>query len=206
MKVFDPKQAEQSVYEVQDGRGEWLTAAAHVLTTKKSPDPTSVLRLRVEDLPQFGIAVDPNQLGTTGITWVDYRHRNLQATADQLRELVQYLARECSQGQDLVRRIDKKSIEKTLRGLYDEPDCRCPPHMKRIARWVLKDTNSPAIDLGQIEQELFTIEFHDEIIRPKAYFMDQGDHLANWHAAVNLLRVEYAAHYLPAIRRRFGLH
>lgn len=203
--AFDLKEAEQSVYEVRDGEEEWLVAAAHVLTTKRRPDATSVLRLRVENLSPFGITVDPGQRGTTGLTWVDYRHRNLRATGEQFRNLVRWVAEACSRGQDWVRRIEKPYLERTLRRLCAEPDCMCPPHVKHIARWALKEIDARNLDLGQIRQELLTIEFRDDIIEPRARSMARGDQLADWYAAVGALRQEYADHYLPAIADRFNL-
>ncbi|MBI1915077.1 MAG: hypothetical protein HYS12_10120 [Planctomycetes bacterium] len=206
VKVFDPKETEQSVYEVENGEEEWLVAAAHVLTTKKRPDATSVLRLREDNLRRFGITVDRRQLGTTGVSWVDYRHRNLLATPEQLRELVKYMVERCSRGQDWVRRIEKPYIERSLRRFCGEPHSRCPPHVKQIARWALKEADSRNLDLDEIRQEFLTIEFPDEIIQPRAYLMGRGDQQSDWYAAVEVLRQEYTAHYLPTITDRFNLH
>jgi len=104
-----------------------------------------------------------------------------------------------------VRRIEKPYIERSLRRFCGESDSRCPPHVKQIARWALKETDSRNLDLGQIRQELLTIDFRDDIIQPRAYWMGRGDQQADWYAAVEVLRQEYTAHYLPTIIDRFNL-
>jgi hypothetical protein len=143
MKAFDLKETDQSVYEVRDGEEEWLVLAAHVLTTKKRPDATSILRLQPDILHRLGVTVDPGQLGTTGVTWVDYQHKNLRSSTEQLQARVRCIAQGCCRGQDWVGRIEKPFIEKTLRRFCAEPDCRIPPHVKEIARFALKETDDP---------------------------------------------------------------
>src|SRR5439155_19210270 len=115
-QVFDLSHGEQSVYEVADGEEECLAVAAHKLTDpRKSPEAVSVLRIGWEDFPGFGIKVDEDQLGTTGIPRWDCRHRNLLANREQLVELIRFLAERCHRGHDQVRRIEKDLVVRTLK-------------------------------------------------------------------------------------------
>jgi hypothetical protein len=205
IKIFDPTDEKHSVYEVESGEEEWVVAAAHALTSKNRPDAISILRLKEESLPRFGISLDRAELGTTGVPWVDHRHRNLRATIEQLRELVKWVVEECSRGNDLVRRIGKPSIDRTLRRLCAEHDGNCPPHVKNIAKWAIKEADTRNLDLTNIRQEMLAVEFRDEVVRPIAYFMGRGNHLADWYASIDALRQQYGQHYLPAIAKRFGL-
>ena len=63
---------------------------------------------------RFGIRVDEDQFGTTGVPRWDRRHRNLVANRNQLIELVRSIAERCYRGHDLVRRIDKGFVTPCL--------------------------------------------------------------------------------------------
>ncbi len=92
VKIFDARDSEQSVYEVANGHDEWFAVAAHKLTEpKKSPEATSVLRIEKADLESLTIRIDAGQFGTTGVPLWDSRHRNVIATAQQLKQLVELL-------------------------------------------------------------------------------------------------------------------
>jgi hypothetical protein len=136
-KVFDLADPEQSVYEVADGEEEWLAVAAHKLTEpRRGPEATSVLRIVREELHHYGIRVDKDQFGTTGVPRWDLRHRNLVASPDQLIELVRSIAERCYRGHDLVRRIEKSFVVRALNSICSCPPCHCPNHVKLIAQWV----------------------------------------------------------------------
>jgi hypothetical protein len=205
-KLFDLAEPEQSVYEVADGEEEWLTAAAHVLASpKQGVDAVSLLRVRQEELGRFGIAVDPRQPGTTGVVWIDHRHRNLRASREKLIELVRFLAEECRRGHDKVRRIVKEHVARSLRRLCEQSATECPPHVKLVARWALKETDGPVLDRLEAYKEMLLAELPDEVIRPRAHRLGGEDAVASWYAALQELRQEYAGHYEQALASRFGL-
>src|SRR5262249_27237118 len=81
----------------------------------------------------------------------------------------------------------------------------CPPHVQLVARWVLKESARPDLDLEVVRRELLSVEFDDEVVKPRAETQQRGDSTANWLAAVNDLRSAYADHYLPALSRRLWL-
>lgn len=207
-KVFDLKKEEQSVYEVADGEEECLAAAAHKLTDLwKSPDAVSVLRIDGGDLPCFGIGLDADQLGTTGIPRWDCRHRNLLANREQLVAFVRFLAGWCYRGHDQVRRIEKRLVLRALHTVCGYSSCHCPNHVKLIAQWCL-DSNKgdrPNFSVEQIERELVGLEFEDEAIRPGADRLKSGDAVRDWFNSLHALRRSYMGHYLPAVAERFGL-
>jgi hypothetical protein len=206
-KAFDLGETENSVYEVGDGEEEWLAAGAHVLANpKQGADAISVLRIHEEHLRLFGISVDRHQLGTTGFVWADHRHRNLCAGSDRLIELVEFLAGRCSRGHDLVRRVEKPHVERSLQRICAYPTCRCPPHITVVARYARKETDRLVLDLAAVRSELLAVEFDDDVILPRAASCGSGDQPRDWFEAVKLLRIFYADHYVPALAKRFGLH
>jgi hypothetical protein len=207
-KGFDLAEGEHSVYEVADGEEECLAVAAHKLTDpKKSPDAVSVLRIDVGDLAQFGITVDQEQFGTTGVPRWDCRHRNLLANRDQLIDLVRFLLEQIWRGHDQARRIEKPFVVRALNRICNDPPCRCPDHVKHIIGWCLaKDkTAPPTLSLPAILEELQAVEFDDEVIRPGADRLRSGDAIGDWFSSLNTLRRSYAQHYVPAIVDRFRL-
>jgi hypothetical protein len=207
-QVFDLAAGEQSVYEVADGEEECLAVAAHKLADpRKSPDAVSVLRIDREHLPGFGIGVEEDQFGTTGIPRLDCRHRNLLAAREQLIEFVRFLAARCHRGHDEVRRIEKHLVVRTLHTICDYPPRHCPDHVKLITQWCMSGSKSarPDLSLQQIEREVAVVEFEDEVIRPGAERLSSGDLVGDWYEALSALRHSYTGHYLPAIAQRFGL-
>jgi hypothetical protein len=204
-KVFDLAKPEQSVYEVSDGEEEWLAIAAHALTNpKQGPDATSILRIRWDDLERAEITVDSEQPGTTGVVCFDYRHRNLCATRPKLLTLVGHLAGECARGHDRVRRVIKDHVMRSLRRICAYEDRHCPLHVKRIARWALKEEGPPTFERTRVQQELLTVEFADEVLQPRAAGKQGWDPTSNWYGALHEQREAYANHYLPALARRLG--
>src|SRR5262249_15600957 len=122
-KCFDLGESEHSVYEVEDPAEEALVAAAHCLTNPgKSLEAQSAIRIRLADLPHFGIHVN-EELGTTGVCWVDHRHRNLVASGEKITKLLQWIAIEAHRnlGQDRVRRILKLVLMHAFRRIAAHP-------------------------------------------------------------------------------------
>lgn len=205
-KLFDLAEPEQSVYAVANGEEEWLTAAAHCLANpKQGVEATSVLRMPAQDLEQFGIAVDPSQRGTTGVVWIDCRHRNLRVSRDQLVALVGYLAEACRRGHDRVRRITKEHVARSLQRIGAYTPAACPPHVQAVAAWISKKAGRPVLDLERVREELRVIELPDEEIRPRAAARNSGHAVADWYAAVHELRQAYSDYYLGALAKRFGI-
>ncbi len=205
-KLFDLAELEQSVYAVADGEEEWLTAAAHCLANpKQGVEATSLLRMRARDLGQFGITVDPSQRGTTGVVWIDCRHRNLRASRDQLVALVSYLAEACRRGHDRARRITKEHVARSLQRIGAYLPAACPPHVQALAAWISKRAGRPVLDLQRVREELGVIELPDEEIRPRAAARSSGDPVADWYAVLHELRHAYTDHYLGALAKRLGL-
>jgi hypothetical protein len=207
-KVFKLADEAHSVYEVADGEEEWLAASAHALTNpKNNPDAVSLVRMHKGDLSGFGINVDETRLGITGIPRWDLRHRNILANRNQLLELVRFLANRCHRGHDLVRRIEKKFVLRSLHAVCSCASSQCPNHVKAIADWFQTGDKAipPNLTLHQIKQELMAVEFEDGAIRPGAYALSSGDGVGDWFNSLNGLRQYYASHYITAIAKRFKL-
>jgi hypothetical protein len=206
--AFNLRDSEQSVYEVSDGEEECLAVAAHKLTDPKHrPAAVSILRINREDLPNFGISVDHEQFGTTGVVRWDSRHLNLLASQDQLIELTRFLAARYLRGHNQLRRIEKPFVVRALNTICGYSFYHCPDHVKRIAKLLLSTNKDdwPTFARDQIEREIAAVEFDDEAIRPGAERLNSGDRLRDWFSSLKMLRDSYAKQYLPAITERFRL-
>ncbi len=208
-KVFDLGEREHSVYELAGDEEEALVAAAHGLASKQPKvDACSVLRIQVDELQQFGIGLDRSQLGSTGVIWIDHRHRNLLADRDGILQLVRYLSVECvrNRGQDRLRRLYKLVVSKALVRFLELRAVQCPAHVKKLCQRALAGSSPlPAPDLAQVEEELDGIEFPHDVVEPVAASKSSGDPDRDWYEAVALLRRDYARHYIQALRKRFRL-
>jgi hypothetical protein len=61
------------------------------------------------------------------------------------------------------------------------------------------------LSLDEIQSELNAVEFEDEAIRTRAEQLSSGDLLKDWYSSVGELRLAYSTHYIPEVKRRFGL-
>ena len=97
---------EESTYQVEGEIEEAQAAAAHLLTdTHPKIEARHLVRIRPADLVEAGIRVDDSFIGTTGIVWVDFRHRDLVGTKGQFERLVDVILSRLREGEDRVRRL-----------------------------------------------------------------------------------------------------
>jgi hypothetical protein len=187
-KIFDLAEKEQSVWEAHHPDEEIVMLAAYLLARGSLGDAWTVLRIREEDLSAVGVELSNQALGTTGVPWADYRHRDLIGSRDNFVALTQHICEVPIRryGQDRLRRIGSIQL-KCITGCI-------PAHRPKDCAWpsyaiLKKGYRHPGIET--VREVIHKLAFPDEVVRPKAYAKSTGDQLKDWHEAENTLRHDY---------------
>jgi hypothetical protein len=196
----------ESTYEVEGETEETEAVAAHLLTDLSPKiEPRYVVRFRPVDLQDVG--VDDGILGTTGIVRIDFRHRDLVGTKEQLQSLVGMVLIRLKEGQDRIRRFGAPQLRYMLERFADLAAEERPTHTANIIQCALsgKSLHDLAPDPGQTNQELARVRIPEEAIRLRAYYLHKagdggGSPAGDWAMAQDELRRLYSEHY----RRQFG--
>ena len=203
--VFDLEDDAQSVYEV-DRDEEIHAVAAHLLTAGRKPkaDGRTILRIRTNDLERLGIKLSDKEWGSTGVPWIDFRHRDLIAEPDQLKRLISHIAcqvRFCLK--DRIRRIEKELLKYALTWLGQQTTI-APQHVRENALAAVNDSNWVRPRVDRLAADYLSISLPDEMIRPGALARSTGDQEADWKTSTDELRDRYVDGYRRIVEQRWG--
>ncbi len=194
---------EDSTYLVEGPIEEARVAAAHLLAGKNPAMETRYLiHILVPDTAQAGLHVDDSSIGKTGVSWVDFRHRDLVGTEDQFRQVVEVILRRLREGEDRVRRIGPAQDAFSFHEFLARPKNEIPTSTRDLIACVLGGTPiaGPSPDIGLALAEMAALAIPEETISLRAFCLEEagqgtGSLDGNWDRALNQLRDEYTRQY-----------
>lgn len=195
---------EESTYAVAGEVEEAEAVAAHLLADGRPRiESRYILRIREADLVEAGLAWNDRAFGTTGIIWVDFRHRDLVGPRDGFVALVGVLLRRLAEGQDRVRRLGAHQLRQALTRFQGQSPFHRPTHTANVIARALEDR---PLDRLKYDTELARTELRharviEEAVRLRAHCLAERSRGAappeeNWYRAEQELRDAYAEHYL----------
>jgi hypothetical protein len=194
----------ESTYEVAGELEETQVVAAHLLTdTRPKIEPRYIVRIRQPDLVATGVQAADSVLGTTGLVWVDFRHRDLVGGRDQLQALVGTILQRLEEGEDRVRRFGGPQLRWALSQFQALPTEERPTHTAAILARVLAGQSLEGLprDTSQAHRELPCLRLPEEAVRLHAFCRHEQGHGTgspdgDWLRATERLRRVSAQHYL----------
>jgi hypothetical protein len=195
---------EESTYEVEGELEETRAAAAHLLTDLEPKiAPCYVVRIRKVDLLEAGVQEQDTVIGTTGIVYIDFRHRDLVGTKPQFEKLVEVILGYLRNGQDRIRRFGAPQLRTALEEFADLPPTERPTRTVEVIRCALTNARVAGLnaDVELAIKELAQVTIPQDTISLRAFCLQKakkgtGSQNGDWDKAQNELRDEYTKHYL----------